>query len=86
MSHKSRKYNQDLFGNVNRMHENYVIVATSAFGLGIDIADVGVIINYDIPSSMSELIQQLGRAGRNNMDTLAITLFSYEDYKRYVYQ
>ena len=61
--------------------EKKVIVATTAFGMGIDKADVRHIIHYAIPASIDDYHQESGRGGRDNKPTTATLLFSEEDVK-----
>ena len=56
-----------------------VIVATNAFGMGIDKANVGLVIHLDIPSSIENYVQETGRAGRNNKKSFAVLLFNKSD-------
>jgi ATP-dependent DNA helicase RecQ len=51
-----------------------VMVATSAFGLGIDHGRVGLVINYGLPRTLSDWVQQNGRAGRNMEEALTLLL------------
>lgn len=57
-----------------------IIVATSAFGMGIDLPDIDVVIHFNMPSSMNDYIQQIGRAGRDGGKAHCILLYSEEDY------
>jgi len=56
-----------------------IIIATNAFGLGIDKANVNTVIHYNIPNSIENFVQESGRAGRNNSAAKAILLKSNSD-------
>ncbi|CAL5978598.1 ATP-dependent_DNA helicase RecQ [Hexamita inflata] len=56
-----------------------VIAATIAFGMGINIPDVRQVINADIPSSINEFLQKIGRSGRDQVESWAIQLFSLSE-------
>lgn len=71
-----QKYvNQHAFSN----GEINLIICTNAFGMGIDIPDIRYVINYEIPASLEDLVQQIGRAGRDNINSYGLTLFSFKD-------
>ena len=73
---KNKKLKQWLEGKVR------VMVATNAFGMGIDKADVGLVVHYHIPESIESYFQEAGRAGRDGLEALALVLMNETDRLR----
>ena len=82
LPHGERKRNETEFLRGHRR----IMVATSAFGMGVDKSDVRLIIHYNLPLSLIDYYQQAGRAGRDGKKARCILLYKKSDYNtnRYV--
>lgn len=78
IDNKTRANTQDAF----LMEDIDVIVATIAFGMGIDKPDIRFIVHFDIPKSLENYYQETGRGGRDGMEGDCVVYFSYKDISK----
>ena len=70
---------KDLRQNLWKEDSVRIMVATNAFGMGIDKPDVRTVVHYDLPSSLEEYYQEAGRAGRDGRESFAVVIASPRD-------
>lgn len=81
LSDEERRKNQELFIR----DDIQIMVATIAFGMGINKPNIRFIVHYDLPKNIESYYQQIGRAGRDGLDANCMLLFSYADIQKIKY-
>lgn len=76
LSPTDKRVNQDMFMN----DKIRVMVATNAFGMGVDKGNIRGVVHRDIPGSLEALAQEVGRAGRDGKDSVCMTFYSPDSY------
>lgn len=81
MTETDRSANQEAFIR----DDVQIIVATIAFGMGIDKPNVRFVVHFDLPKNIEAYYQQIGRAGRDGLDSHCLLLFGYQDIQKIKY-